>query len=102
MKLYIFIFLIIFIVEDEKRRKEYFEKLQKFQDMNDQKTQNFIKYMKVDPRLLAEERDKNIYIEGMKEEEAKWQRKRNQENQQKQFNINVLKTSLSNQVSEKK
>ena len=70
--------------------------------MNDQKTQNFIKYMKGDPRAIAEERDKDMYIIGMKQDEAKWQRKMNEETKQRQFNINVLKTSLSNQVSEKK
>lgn len=65
--------------KDELRRNEYFEKLQKFQDMNDQKTQNFIKYMKSDPASMAEERDRKMYIDGIKQEEKKWKLRKNEE-----------------------
>jgi hypothetical protein len=44
--------------EYDERRKEYFERLQKFQDMNDQKMNNFVKYMQADPTVVAETRDK--------------------------------------------
>lgn len=63
----------------ELRRNEYFDKLQKFQDINDQKTQNFIKYMKGDPASMAEERDRKMYIDGMKQEEKKWQLRKTEE-----------------------
>ena len=43
---------------DYIKRNDYFIKLQKFQDLNDQKTKNLVKYMQADPKTLAEERDK--------------------------------------------
>lgn len=87
--------------QDELRRNEYFERLQKFQDLNDQKTQSLIKYMQADPSSLAEERDRRMYLEGIKQEERKWQQRQNDESRRKKHDIEVLKAGLSNQIHER-
>jgi hypothetical protein len=86
---------------DYLKRNEYFEKLQKFQDQNDQKTQNFIKYMKADPKVIAEERDKKMYIDGMQQQEKKWKMRENEEKRRRDFDIETLKAGLNNQIIEK-
>lgn len=87
--------------QNEIRRNEYFERLQKFQDLNDQKTLSLIKYMQADPSSLAEERDRKMYLDGLKQEERKWQQRQNEESRRKQYDIEVLKSGLSNQLNEK-
>lgn len=46
--------------QDMLKRNDYFEKLQKFQDLNNQKFDSLVKYMKSDPTVAAEERDKKM------------------------------------------
>lgn len=86
---------------DYQKRNEYFEKLQKFQDQNDLKTQNFIKYMKADPKVVAEERDKKMYIDGMQQQEKRWKMRENEEKRRREFDIETLKAGLNNQIIEK-
>jgi acid phosphatase class B len=87
--------------KDHLKRNEYFEKLRKFQDINDQKTKNLIKYMQADPKALAEERDKKIYIDGIQQQEKKWKMRDSNENKRRQFDIETLKAGLNNQIIEK-
>ena len=58
--------------QDSLKRNDYFDKLQKFQDLNYQNTQSLIKYMKSDPKADAEERNKKMYLDGIRQEEKKW------------------------------
>jgi len=87
--------------QEAKRRNEYFERLQKFQDRNDLKTQSLIKYMKDDPKSLAETRDKKMYLEGIAQEQKKWEMRDNEENKRRQHDTEVLKSNLNNQINER-
>ena len=87
--------------QDSLKRNDYFDKLQKFQDLNDKKTQSLIKYMKSDPKAAAEERDKKMYLDGIRQEEKKWQLRENEEKRRRDHDIDVLKIGLSNQLNEK-
>ncbi|CAI2386807.1 unnamed protein product [Moneuplotes crassus] len=88
--------------QDSLKRNDYFKKLQRFQDINDKKTANLIKYMQSDPRVSAEERDKKMYLQGIKAEEKRWQKRDNDERVRKQHDMEVLKAGLSTQINEKK
>lgn len=59
------------IDKDEKRRQEFFDKLHKIQDANDQKHQLYLKYLQTDPAVSAMVKDEQNYIKNMEMQRVK-------------------------------